>query len=118
MNGAKPLHTGNANVDYLSQTILGTPVSSEDQTVPVTGTSAQSTSLTAGSLYVVVPGVDMHIAVGSNPVATTGKRRLLADKEYQFFVQEALKFAFIKGSGEGDGTVWISRSAHPGESLL
>ena len=63
--------------------------------------------LVAGSLYMLCPNVNCYVAFGTNPTAVATNRRLIADREYPFFVPRAGKFSVKRESY--DGVLWISK---------
>jgi len=112
----KPINVGYADVNYLSQSIMGIPVS--DQTVSISGTSAQSSVLSSGRVYRMISDTDCHLEFGADPEAETTNYKLLADKEVYFLVPSyspsvSMKVAVIQSSSSG--TLIISKLDGVGE---
>jgi hypothetical protein len=83
------------------------PNPAADVVLAVTGTSAQTAPLTA-VLVRLVATVACHIAVGSNPTATTGNLYLPAGTPEYFLIDSGQKIAAVKATGAADGQLFIS----------
>lgn len=95
--------TGYNDPAYLNASVLGMPVSASDQKITISGTSAQSTALTDGRLYSVISDTDCHLAIGTNPTATTSHYWLPAGQERVFIANEAsVKIAVIQNAVAGN----------------
>lgn len=82
------------------QVVRGLPVAAEppvaEQTVTLSGTSAQSSAFNAKTRIIRVhTDAICSILVGANPTATTAKKRLPADWTEYFAVQSGDKIAGI-----------------------
>jgi hypothetical protein len=107
MSERRVIDAGYADVNWLSEAILSVPDSASDATVVIQDTPLQSAELVAGSLYMLCPSVNCYVAFGTNPTAVATNRRLIADREYPFFVPRAGKFSVKRESY--DGVLWISK---------
>jgi hypothetical protein len=77
-------------------------VDASTQTVAVSGTSAQSTAISANAGYVRLFSTTMcHIRVGSNPTATTSHMPIGANVPEYFAVTSGQKIAVIQNSASG-----------------
>lgn len=83
------------------------PNPAADVVLAVTGASAQTAPLTA-VLVRLVATVACHIAVGSNPTATTGNLYLPAGTPEYFLIDSGQKIAAVKATGAADGQLFIS----------
>lgn len=89
-----------AKEDYGPPVPTGMEPSLGDQTVPISGTSAQSATLNEKTRFVMVhTDVVCHIAFADNPTATTSNRRLPADSTIFYGVENTsnFKIAVIQG---------------------
>jgi hypothetical protein len=67
-----------------------------EQTVSMSGTSAQSSAFNAATRFIRVhTDAICSILIGSNPTATTAKKRLAADQTEYFAVNSGDKIAAI-----------------------
>ena len=70
-----------------------------EQTVTISGTSAQSSALNAETTMVrLVSDVTCSILIGANPTATTAKMRLTADSPEYFMAGNGDKIAVISNT--------------------
>lgn len=70
-----------------------------EQTVAISGTSAQSAQFNAATTFIRVhTDATCSILVGSNPTATTAKKRLPADQTEYFGVKPEQKIAVISNT--------------------
>lgn len=70
-----------------------------EQTVAITGTSAQSAAFNSATKYIQVhTDAICSVLCGSNPVATTSKKRLPADVTKEFGVNPGDKIAVISNT--------------------
>lgn len=77
------------------------------QSVAVSGTSAQSTAITANAGYVRLFSTTLcHIRMGSNPTATTSNMPLGANVPEYFVCPSGSKIAVIQNSASG--TLYIT----------
>jgi hypothetical protein len=82
-------------------------VDASTQSVAVSGTSAQSTAVSAATGYVRLFATTLcHIRIGSNPTATTSNMPLGANVPEYFVVPSGMKVAAIQNSASG--TLYIT----------
>ena len=78
-----------------------------NQTVSITGTSAQSSAFQTGARIVrLFATQDCFVAIGSNPTATTSDCFMPSGLVQYFGVQEGQKLAVIRSSS--NGTLYIT----------
>lgn len=80
--------------------------------VAFSGTSAQSSAITvpselgspgnAGQIVELLADQDCHIAVGSNPTATTSSHKLKANIPYRFTIASGYRIAVIQNTTGGN----------------
>lgn len=77
------------------------------QKISVTGTSAQSATLTAG-IYLISVNTACFLAVGSNPTASNGAANLplFGAAQLPLLIREGEKIAVIRDTA--DGAMWIT----------
>lgn len=77
------------------------------QSVAVSGTSAQSTAITANAGYVRLVATTLcHIRLGTNPTATTSNMPLVPYVPEYFVAPTGVKIAVIQNSSSG--TLYIT----------
>lgn len=76
--------------------------------VSVTDSSAATASLVPGKAYVITSAIAFHISVGADPTATTSDTFWPAGIPYYIVMNVDNKIAFVKASGEDDGSVFVT----------
>lgn len=91
--------------DVIGMALVGEP--GIPITISFTDTSAQSSVLTAGQLYMFQSDQLCHVAFGDDPTATTANTPIAANVPYPFTPLEDKMVAAIRG-GDDSGTLWIT----------
>jgi hypothetical protein len=83
------------------------PNSTADVVLALTATSAQTAALTT-VLVRVVATVACHLAIGTNPTATTSNLYLSANLPEYLLIDSGQKIAAVKAAASLDGQLFIS----------